>query len=274
MRTKTFIKTCVFLIAGATLFSGQRTCCAQVPAVQSQELAPAVELQDSGQVLGIPSTDCMHVIEQLHMNRFLQNAGLRGVEGGPGIMVPGLSLPIQPGDIELQGVQLISEGDGVTGPAYVLTLQNHSEIPVGDFRITLVAVQGRIHPSSPSVTALVKRMEVGAVAQFQVQFPASGMQMSNGMGQLAPFDTLVVAVDSFDQLMERDELNNVRILVRTAIPAVVAAVPAAQPAVTLEGGATQQPVQTNPAEAAPTTPESNPTEQSPSPLDQIDVDKL
>jgi hypothetical protein len=274
MRTRTFIKTCVFLIAGATLFSGQRTCCAQVPAVQSQGLAPAVELQDSGQVLGIPSTDCMHVIEQLHMNRFLQNAGLRGVEGGPGIMVPGLSLPIQPGDIELQGVQMISEGDGVTGPAYVLTLQNHSEIPVGDFRITLVAVQGRIHPSSPSVTALVKRMEVGAVAQFQVQLPASGMQMSNGMGQLAPFDTLVVAVDSFDQLMERDELNNVRILVRTAIPAVVAAVPAAQPAVTVEGGATQQPVQTNPAEATPTTPESNPTEQSPSPLDQIDVDKL
>jgi hypothetical protein len=161
------------------------------------------------QVLGVPSSFCGHVIDRLLENQMRQNCGVRGYDTGPVILHSGISGPLQPGDLQLQSVQLISDTNGVQGPVFLVTLQNQSSIPVGDFQITLVAVTGTIHVCSPSVTGSVPRIDAGACVPFQIQLPA------------CHFDTLVAVIDSFDELLECDELNNVQILSRLNIPTFV-----------------------------------------------------
>lgn len=162
-----------------------------------------------GQVLGRPSSRCDHVIDLLLLNQYRQDTGT-------GSSLPG-EWPVLCGDLELQCVELVSEGVPGQGPLFRLTLQNHSRIPVGDFRITLVAVRGTIHYCSPSVTARVNCMEAGAVCHVLMQLPVSATAMVVENQQPCQFETLVAAIDSFDELCECDELNNVKILARTEI---------------------------------------------------------
>ncbi len=217
------------------------------------------------QVLGVPSSFCGHVIDRLMENQMRQNCGVRGYDAGHAILLPGMSVPLKPGDLQLQHVQLLSDSNGAQGPVFLITLQNQSEIPVGDFRITLVAVTGTIQVLSPSVTGNVQRIDAGAVVQFQLQLPACN------------FDTLVAVIDSFDELLESDELNNVQILSRSNIPVLVTQTtvvttsepvvsPSSVPAPGAGGGATIVPdsARTPGDQALP----------KPSPLDGIDLDQL
>ena len=76
----------------------------------------------------------------------------------------------------------------------------------------------------------------------------------------APFDTLVVAIDSFDELLEANELNNVRIIRRqelqplAAPPVAEVVVPAVAPA---DPETTTTPDTAIPSPAEPSSPLDN-----------------
>ena len=219
------------------------------------------------QVLGVPSSFCGHVIDRLMENQMRQHFGDRGYNTGPAIPLPGMSAPLQTSDVQLQSVQLISDTSGVQGPVFLMTLQNHSSIPVGDFRMTLVAVTGTIQVFSPSVTGSVQRVDAGAVVQFQLQLPVCN------------FDTLVVSIDSFDELLECDEQNNVQILSRSDIPLIVLPATVISTSEPLVAPSTFPGSAPAPDGGATIVPDSTrtPGDQAlpnPSPLDGIDLDKL
>ena len=219
----------------------------------------------TSQVLGIPTSYCGHVIDLLMTNRMRQSFGYAGNLNAP-VYAPHLSVGSTPGDLELLCVQLVCDGDLCKGPVFMISMKNNSQIPIGDFRISVVGVLGRIHMHSPTATIPVPRIEAGCDIQVQVQLPVTCMLMGIP-GQQVPFDTLIVAVDSFDELLECNELNNVQILTRTDIPLLV--IVATAPPVTVES-LPAQPVQPEPETVAPQMPQ----EKAPSPLDNIDLDDL
>ena len=90
-------------------------------------------------------------------------------------------------------------------------------------------------------------------------------------GPLTPFDTLVVALDSLDELVECNELNNVAIVRRAEIPVLAAAAPATAVApVTIDPGTTAPADGTVPCSRANRAHRQT----TPSPLENIDLDKL
>lgn len=145
---------------------------------------------------------------------------------------------------------------------------NSSAIVVGNFQVSIVGVLGQIHAHCPTVRGTVTQIPAGAMAQFQLQLPASAMALGFQGQPTAPFDTLVVAIDSFDELMEANELNNVRIMRRGELlpltPPPVAVTEVVAPAVVPVA-----PEATAPSDTAIPSP-SEPA----SPLDGIDFEDL
>lgn len=216
----------------------------------------------TSQVLGIPTSYCGHVINLLMNNRMRQSIGNPGgVIASP--YAPHILAGQTPGDLQLLCVHLVCDGDAAKGPVFQVSLKNNSTVPIGSFRISVVGVLGRIHMHSPTATIPVPAIQAGCETQVQVQLPVTCMSMGI-YGQQAPFDTLIVAVDSFDEWLECDELNNVQILTRADVPLLV-----------VETAAAPVAVETVPAQPAPdaATPQT-PQEEAPSPLDNIDLDDL
>lgn len=242
-----------------------------LPSVQAQSQpapgAPQVRqfLQPSNvndvrrnQILGIVNSDCSHVMSLMMQNNMRSKLGTNGTEQ---LHLPHLTTGLQPGDLQLLNVNLVSGGSPDCGPIFQIGMKNCSNVPIGNFHVSMVGVLGRIQPFSPSATIRIPRMEAGEETQIQIQLPASCMCMGP-LNQQAQFDCVVVALDSFDCLLECDELNNVQILKRAEIGLLVAQAP--QPEVQ------QQPVTpVAPAPIAPSLPDRNQD-----PLDNIDVDKL
>jgi hypothetical protein len=139
-------------------------------------------------------------------------------------------------------------------------MKNNSDVPIGNFQVSLVGVVCQIQVHSPTTTVCVSRMEPCEVKQIQVQLPVTCMCMGP-VGQQSAFDTVIVAVDSCDDLMECDELNNIQILKRCDVPLLVVETPVAP--------------QQAPAEIiqTPTIPDT-PIQKNESPLDNLDLDKL
>lgn len=246
-------------------------------------------------VLGLPSSFCGHVIDLLINNQIRQQTGQTGA--GPVVTFPFFpGTEIRLGDVELLGVHLVADGNPSNGPVFQLTIRNNGTCAVDGIRLSLVGVLGQIHVHSPSTTVTMPRIEAGNTAAFQIQLPASAMVMSSGAQSTAPFETLVVAIDSFDEIPESSELNNVLILKRAEIlplasivtatqttvtpgPAAVGTAPGAAPgAVNVQPGA----VPASPAQPAPAGPAAAPPEQSQAPgngvapdsNEKIDLDKL
>jgi|GEM_PF-2113536 len=203
-----------------------------------------------------------------------------------------IALPGQPapGDLELVEVSMLSDATGELGPMYQVTIRNSGEVLAEQFRVSLVAVLGEITEDSPSVTLNVDRLAPGESATLQVQLPGAVLAMGPEGEAAVPFDTIVVAVDSFDELVEGNELNNVATLKRAEITLVQ-----------VEGVATETTVAAAPVEGEATAPaavESAPAEgeveagpegaeelapaegQAPAPteapgsMDEIDIDNL
>ncbi|MCA9037194.1 MAG: hypothetical protein KDA91_18790 [Planctomycetaceae bacterium] len=220
----------------------------------------------SDQVLGIPSSYCGHVIDLLMRNRMRQQMGVGGEQQQ--VLMPQFSVPVSVGDLSVQSVQLVSEGTPDCGPVIQVTMHNNSQVPIGNFRVSVVAVLGTIHVHSPSATTFVHRMEPCEHQQLQIQLPASAMNMPLGSqplgSQWSPFDVLVVAVDSFDELIESDELNNVQILRRSELQPVVVTTTQVTPTAPGTGELNTVPNAAAPDQAQP----------SPPAIDSIDVDKL
>ncbi len=220
----------------------------------------------TNEVLGIPTSHCGHVIDLLMHNRIRQQR--ENLHGRPQqIHMAHLSVPLTPGDLELVCVHLVCDGNATTGPIFEIGMRNNSQIPIGNFRISLVGVLGQIHVHAPTATVHVPRLEAGQESQIRIQLPVTCMSMGL-IGQRAEFDTLIVALDSYDELLECDELNNVQILKRCDIGLLVA--PTNAPVVPESGPAQAAPAPSAPSAAVPAVPE---TPES-SPLDNIDLDKL
>lgn len=223
---------------------------------------------DLDAVLGLNHPDCCHVIDLLMHNRIRKSVGYGGNVVPPVLLPYGIAGP-QPGDLELLEVNLVTDGDATQGPVYQVSFRNTSTFAVRDFRISVVGVFCRIGPTSPCTMVSIPCIDAGETKCIEIQLPATCMTMGPNGSQPAPFDTLIVALDSFDELVECNELNNVAVLKRAEIGLLVtetAAAPAAEPDTTTEPEAT-------PGDGA--TPDPVPGDKAiPSPLDKIDLDKL
>ena len=223
----------------------------------------------TSQILGVPESHCGHVIDLLIRNRMRQQSGAVGTELAPGLLLSRPPSANQFGDLELVDVYLVTDGGPGIGPVIQVTVQNTSAITVGNFQISIVGVLGQIHAHCPTSRGTVTQIPAGTIVSFQLQLPASAMAMGFQGQPTAPFDTVVVAIDSFDELMEANELNNVRIIRRGEL------VPLTPAIVTEVVTSTVTPA--TPPPSAPTTPADtaipSPTE-SASPLDGIKFEDL
>jgi len=219
------------------------------------------------QVLGIQSHGCGHVIHLLMKSRMLRQSGQIGF-GGP-MFNPQLGAWQKPGDLQLLGVCLVADACDTGGPIYQIQLQNNSEIPVGNFRISAVSACGQIQPISPTAVITVPRIEAGAILDLQIQLPLSCLSIHNPAGAATPFDTLIVAIDSFDELIECNEVNNILILNRSDVAPLVIEQTTVTEETTVETTAPPA-AATAPAGDESLTAPSTPT----SPMDSIDLDDL
>lgn len=221
------------------------------------------------QILGVSESHCGHVIDLLIRNRIRQQSGAVGAELAPGLMLSQPPSANQFGDLELVNVQLVADGTPDSGPVIQVSVRNSSTFPVGNFQLSLVGVLGQIHAHCPTVRGTVTQIPAGAIAAFELQLPVSAMAMGFQGQPAAPFDTVVVAIDSFDELLEANELNNVRIIRRAEL------LPPAPATVTQTVTSTVTPV--DPMPSGPTAPADtaipSPTEPA-SPLDGIKFEDL
>jgi hypothetical protein len=152
------------------------------------------------------------------------------------------------GDLRLISVDMITDATPEMGPLYEVTILNDSVRDAIDFRVSLVAVHGGILPNSPTVTMNVDEIAAGGTATLQVQMPQACLAIEVTGQAPAPFDMLVVAIDSFDELMEGNELNNVAVLERSDI---------------VIEGATETAVTTEAVQSTTETPEDAPAAAAP-----------
>jgi hypothetical protein len=129
------------------------------------------------------------------------------------------------GDLELVSVGMVSDGLADKGPIYRISLKNNSTLAARHFRVSLIATLGEITRLSPVVTLNIAELGAGAVGHIDVQLP-HGVMSLGPQGQPGPFSTLIAAIDSFDELLETDELNNVATFTRGEIALIETAVEA------------------------------------------------
>lgn len=165
-----------------------------------------------------------------------------------------------PGDLEIANVGMVADATPQQGPLYRVTIRNNSETPSRHFEVSLIAIHGQINHASPVITVHVNEIAAGGVHELDVQLPIGVMSLG-AANALAPFESLVVAIDSFDQLMEVNELNNVAILTRGDIALIETATANTTTTVT-ESAAVDSAagaVPSAPAAAAPSTPAPAPS---------------
>ena len=235
-----------------------------IPGGAMQSRVTSIPAQQS---LTTHNFDCGHVIQLLMANKFRQNTYQNGTELAPGLM---LGSPWQQniGDLELLGVHCDGTVDPRNGPVFEVTLRNNSQETLEHVVLSAVAVLGQIHDQSPTSVVSIRQIDAAETISIRIQLPASSMVMGPVGSPVQPFETLVVAVDSFDELIESNELNNVSILQRGEIQlipvaALAPAASSANPQLALPSQPSSIPAIAAPEEAKPT-----------SPLDAIDPDKL
>ncbi|MFY9255244.1 MAG: hypothetical protein WAO83_17470 [Fuerstiella sp.] len=220
----------------------------------------------TSQLLGSPISYCGHVIDLLLKNQIRERMG---ADGAGEYQLPYMSVGMKPGDLELCCVNLVCDGHAGAGPVFQIGMRNNSCIPIGNFSVSVVGVLCQIHQHSPSATVCIERMEAGEELHVQVQLPLTCMCMNTSAEQ-AEFDTVVVALDSYDELLECNELNNIQILKRAEIGVLVAdAPPLATAGVSPDLSTPVAAVSPEPTVAAPAEPQ-----REVSPIDGLDLDQL
>lgn len=236
---------------------------AQQPAGNVQQFlqTDSTAFARSGQILGLADSHCGHVMDLMMKNRMRERLGTNGTEQ---LHLPHLTVGMTPGDLELLGINLVADGDCHNGPIFQISMRNNSQVPIGNFRVSIVGVLGQICLHSPTADACIDRMEACEEKHIQIQLPLTCMSMGP-VHQPVAFDTLVVALDSDDCLMECDELNNLHILKRCDIVSLVTVAPEAPSA----------PAETVPdVQGLPPAAPQVPGQPTPPSDDEIDVDKL
>jgi hypothetical protein len=213
---------------------------------------------------------CDHVIQQMlrhgvnnSVDRSVSNSMLRHSPFGD-VGIPGTEF----GDLEIVQVNQIPQEAIVCGPKLAVIVMNRSSRKVCSFHVSAVAVFGHIRPTSPNVTVTVAEINPGEAQEVCLQLPIESLAMGNQNGQVLGFQRLVVSIDSFDELLETNEANNVKafetgeipvvspVIVETAVPGPAAVT--VGPAV----AATPGPAQANPDVAVDSMDLENPTEDS------------
>jgi hypothetical protein len=201
-------------------------------ATPAQIAAPPGSTEPLSQIFACEESHCGHIIDLLIRNRLRQQTGTFGAELAPGLVLSPLPSFPQLGDLELLNVSLVADGTPAQGPVIQLDIRNNSVAGVGCFQVSVAGVLGQIHALSPTTRGTVSHIPAGAVSQFQLQLPASSMAMGFSGQQPAQFDTIIVAIDSFDELLEANELNNVRIIRRVELLPVAVLTEVTSPVVT------------------------------------------
>jgi hypothetical protein len=173
------------------------------------------------------------------------------------------------GDLELVSVGMVADGVAEKGPIYRISLRNNSTIAARHFRVSLIATLGEITRLSPVVTMNIEELGAGATGHLDVQLPL-GVMTLGPQGQPGPFSTLIAAIDSFDELIETDELNNVATFTRGEIAVIEAAVEAPAAAAAAPAAAVA-PVA---AQAAPAPAAAAPAAPAPAPQGDGEINKL
>ena len=178
-------------------------------------------------------------------------------------------------DLELVGVGMVADLAGDKGPIYRVTIRNNSLVPVHHFRVSLIAVLGTLNAGSPVTTADVGPVAAGAIGHIDIQLPVAVMALGPQGQAAVPFDTLVAAIDSFDELPETNELNNVTTLTRVEVALIETTVQSTAPAAAAGVATAAAPAAAAPAAPAPGA-AAAPQEQAPAPApqDKVDLDKL
>ncbi|MCC9602821.1 hypothetical protein LOC67_19900 [Stieleria sp. JC731] len=122
------------------------------------------------------------------------------------------------GDLQLVSIAKLADVHPGCGPTFEVTIKNCSTRAVHGMRLTLVGLLGRICPTSPSVTEKIDCLAAGAIVQLNVSLPVEAMAMGQYNGAPIPMNRLLVAVDSYDQFMESNEANNLKVMEMGAIP--------------------------------------------------------
>lgn len=208
-------------------------------------------------VLGVGPRGCGHVIKLL----------LKYGQGGRLHAVPyGNSLLLAPdlGDLELVSVVQLEECTDELGPTLGITIRNTSQRDVCEFSVAAVAVLRRITPLSPTTTIRIERLAVGEVVEVKIPLPCESLAMAYIGSQPLAFDTLVIAIDCFDELVECDESNNLLVVHRSKIPTQVV-----QPAPEADVPPNEEGIPEEPV--TPPLPESP---NVPSDIGGLDIDKI
>lgn len=184
----------------------------------------------------------------------------------------GLLLGDSIGDLELVSVALVDQGNAAAGPTIAVTVSNHGTRDVAGFSVSAVAILGRLHAWSPSITQHLPKVCAGETLEIQMQLPLESLAMGRAGTNLLAYQKLVVAIDCFDEWIETNETNNVLIVNRTAIPLAVPAV--VQEPITPDSSPTTTPVLPRVSEKTPAIQPNDPTVRPSPTIDDIDFDSL
>ncbi|WP_372895439.1 hypothetical protein [Stieleria sp.] len=146
---------------------------------------------------------------------------------GP-IAIPAAEL----GDLELISITRHADTAAGCGPSFDLVIKNCSTRDVCGAHVTLVGLLGRIRPTSPNVTTKLDSIPAGQAIQVTATLPIQSLAMGNLNGQAIAMNQVLVVLDSFDQFMESNEANNLRLYDAASIP--VAATAVIEPTATTE----------------------------------------
>lgn len=247
-RQLTFNAVALTIIAIASI--GQAIAQQADPKIKTFVQPDTVNQLRQSMAMGIPTSNCHNVIHLMMTNRMRQRANQIGT---PEIYLPHMTVGTKIGDLKLTCVNLVRDGDHCHGPVFQIGMRNNSAVPIGNFQVSLVGILGQIHIHSPTTTITIDCMDCGEEKHIQMQLPMTCMRA---------FDSLVVAVDSCDELLECDELNNIQILKRCEIKLLVTETTAVAP-VEIAPLPNPNPVVTTPKIPRP-----------PSPLDGLNFDNL
>jgi len=190
---------------------------------------------------------------------FKLNAGPRFVPVGGFFPFP----PLPAGDLELLGLVQIGEAPG-NCPIYRISFRNNSPVAARNFRVSLIGAVGRVEFDSAVISVDIDEIAAKATMTTELTLPVAALAIGPP-GRQAPFDTLVVALDSFDELPETDEMNNVASFKRGEIVAMETITTVAP-----VGGPNAAPVAVPGSGPAAAQPQISPNSE----VDRIDLDKV
>ncbi len=169
---------------------------------------------------------CDHVIEQIARHGVNNSVD---TSGGASMFHPSpfgsFAVPQQEfGDLEVVSVSQFEHIDATCGPKISVVVHNNSLRKVCSFQVSAVAIFGHICSRSPNATVRVEAIEPGQAFEVCLQLPIEALAMGNRNGQVLGFQRLVVVIDSYDELLETNEANNVKAFDAAAIPFATVAV--------------------------------------------------